>query len=324
MTPDLPFEDTIPASVLRRAARSPASILLTGETGTGKTTLARRIHELSKRSRRPFVSVNCAGIPGALFESELFGHERGAFSGALQSRRGLMSAADGGTLFLDEVGELPLPQQAKLLTALDEGHIRPVGSERIRTVDVRVVSATGRELEAAVRDGRFRLDLLHRLAVIRFRLPALREEPRRIGPLARQLLAGLARRYGRPAPPSLSGEALAWLVARRWSGNLRELGHCLEAALVLSGAPARIDRDALEAAAPPDVVVGAAGGRPPGETGAVVAPPGPPVSAPGPEERDRIVAALRATGGNRTRAARALGMSRSSLRRRIDRYGIGT
>lgn len=313
---------------IARIARTEVTVLLTGETGTGKSTAARAIHAGSPRGEGPFRVVNCPGIPETLFESELFGHERGAFTGAVARRAGLMASADGGTLLLDEIGELPPGQQAKLLMALEERRIRPVGGERERVVDVRVIAATVRDLSSEVREGRFRADLFHRIAVLQLRLPALRERPEDIPALAEHHLAQLKRRHGRDVP-ALAPDALRYLQGLPWWGNVRELVHRLEAALVLSeGRRLGVAelRDAVPAGQcdpiPPSPV-------PQGEAERPLPPPDP---GPGgarysfygddAAERDRIQAALRRARGNRTHAARALGMSRGTLRQRIRKYGL--
>jgi DNA-binding NtrC family response regulator len=216
-----------------RVAGATVPVLLTGETGTGKSTAARVLHGISQRAQGPLVKVNCAGIPETLFEAELFGHEKGAFTGALQRRLGLLPRAHGGTLFLDELGELTASTQAKLLTALDEGEVRPVGGEAVVSFDARLLSATSRDLEDEIRQGRFRPDLFHRVAVVRVHLPPLRDRAEDLEILAGNALRELARRHRVPRP-RISAGGLDYLAQRRWPGNVREFLHLLEAALVLN------------------------------------------------------------------------------------------
>lgn len=305
--------------VLERACHVSAPVLVEGETGTGKTLAARWIHGRSSRSGGPFVAVNCAGIPDSLFESELFGHRKGAFTGAVDDRPGLFESASGGTLFLDEVAELPGLQQGKLLTVLDEGEVRRVGDVRTRPTDVRVVSATARDVDSLLRSGAFRSDLFHRLALLRITLPPLRERAGDLELLAGEILETCGRRHLGVAA-CLTPAALDRLQAHSWPGNVRELAHVLEAAVILSGRR-RLDRKHVERA-----LRGTAIGRP----GAVDDPQ---AAGGGPrrrysfygtdeEEKTRIEACLKRFDGNRTRTARSLGMSRATLRARIRKYEL--
>src|SRR5262249_29594302 len=225
---------------VEKVARADATVLIIGESGTGKELFARAIHYHGARAGRPFVAVNCGALVGALLESELFGHVKGAFTGALGGKRGLFVAADRGTLFLDEIGELAAELQPKLLRALQEGEIKPVGGIDTQKVDVRVVAATNRDLRADVRAGRFREDLYYRLNVITLEIPPLRERPGALPPWRGPRVARRARRRRRPAPV-LSPGALEFLCAQRWPGNVRELANAVERAVVLGG-------DVLEAA----------------------------------------------------------------------------
>ena len=219
--------------LIARAAGVDASVLITGETGTGKSLTARIIHAHGARRGAPMVPVNCSGIPDGLFESEFFGHRRGAFTGAVESRRGLFEAADGGTLFLDEVGELPKRQQAKLLTVLEDREVRRVGDERLRSLNVRVLAATSSDLSKAVPAGRFRADLFHRIAVVRIALPPLRERAEDIPILAELLLERLVAKYG-VRTKTLPVRVRELLMEYTWPGNVRELAHVLEAAAICS------------------------------------------------------------------------------------------
>lgn len=345
--------------VLERACHVSAPVLLEGETGTGKTLTARWIHGRSSRSGGPFVAVNCAGIPDSLFESELFGHRKGAFTGAVDDRPGLFEAASGGTLFLDEVAELPGLQQGKLLTVLDEGEVRRVGDVRTRSTDVRVVSATARDVDSMVRSGAFRSDLFHRLALLRVALPPLRERSGDLELLAGEILETCGRRHLGVAA-CLTPAALDRLRAHLWPGNVRELAHVLEAALILSGRR-RLDRKHVEwalrgtaigggreaggasaaAAVNGGVDASTDGGRDASTVGGRNRPTGaiggegeaPPDGDGRPrrrysfygtdeEEKRRIRTCLRRFDGNRTRTARALGMSRATLRARIRKYDL--
>ncbi len=293
-----------------RAGAVDAPVLLLGETGTGKSLLARAIHAAGVRSRGPYVAVNCAAVPEALFESELFGHRRGAFTGASEDRAGLLESAHGGTLLLDEVGDLPLPQQAKLLTVLEEGEVRPVGARATVRVDVRLVSATACEL-GTIAAGAFRRDLYHRLALLELRLPPLRERAGDVPLLAAHLLAAAAARH-RLACPRLDEAATRLLMGHGWPGNVRELGHALEAALILglqddfAGSLATVLAGRPEANEPPAAADHAR------------------YSFYGSDdaERERIRDALDRRRGNRTRAALDLGMSRNTLRDRMRRFGL--
>jgi DNA-binding NtrC family response regulator len=307
-------------SRLTRAAGTDVPVLLTGETGTGKTLAARFLHHGSRRRGRDFVALNCAGIPAALFESELFGHERGAFTGAVGRRVGLFEAAHQGTLFLDELGELPLGQQAKLLTVLDDGAVRRVGGERSRRVDVRLISATARDLVEGSRTGEFRADLYHRVAVVRIRIPPLRERPDDIPILVRHFLARLSDRH-RTEAPGLTPDGLRFLRGHAWPGNLRELLHVLEAALVLRR-DATLDERGLR-----EVIVEldgrpSQGGTDPAAEGTRGSPGRYSFFGSGEAERERIREALVRCRGNKTRAARLLGMSRTTLRTKARRYGL--
>jgi DNA-binding NtrC family response regulator len=302
----------------RRVAASPrTSVLILGETGTGKGLLARAIHGESPRQSGPFVDINCAAIPENLIESELFGHVKGAFTGAVREKPGLLELADGGTAFLDEVGELSLPLQAKILKFLDEGLVRRVQGTTQARVDVRVIAATNRDLEAEVVHGRFRLDLLHRLNVVVLRLPPLRERPEDIPLLAQHFLRKLSL--------DLRGEVRAWapealksLTAYAWPGNVRELQNVIERMVLLSAGREPIGLSDL----PPGLLpqAPAAAVHVPLSVAEVELPPdGIPFEA---IERAVLEAALKRTRGNVTRAAALLQMGRGGLRYRLDRLGL--
>lgn len=217
---------------IRKVAPTDATVLILGESGTGKELVARAVHEASARRDATVITVNCAAIPDGLIESELFGHERGAFTGAVEAHRGLVEAASGGTLFLDEIGELPQEAQARLLRVLQEGEIRPVGSTRSRKVDVRLVAATHRDLQQLVAEGQFRSDLYFRLNVMEIHLPPLRERGDDLFELAEKLLAKTCRRLNR-APLRFSAEAMKRIGAYDWPGNVRELENVIERAVIL-------------------------------------------------------------------------------------------
>ena len=293
-------------ALVARVAEHSTTVLITGESGTGKEVIARAIHRASPRGSKAFVGINCAAIPENLLESELFGHVRGAFTGATGDKVGLFEQANGGTLLLDEIGELPIGLQAKLLRVLQESEIRRVGDQKTRRVDARVLAATARDLEAEVRAGRFREDLFYRVNVVVIELPPLRDRREDIAPLARHFVARLAQRFGRPL--SLSEDALAWLEQQEWPGNVRELENAIERAAVLSR------KEILEAGEFRSEAPRAAELAPPeGESLSEV------VAA---AERQAIANALRAANGNRREAAKQLGVSLRTLFYKIDRYGI--
>ncbi|MGM0570724.1 sigma-54-dependent transcriptional regulator [Marinobacter sp.] len=231
-------------TLIRKVAPTETTVLIQGESGTGKELAARALHLLSPRAEKPLISVNCAAIPESLIESELFGHEKGAFTGAVSGRTGLIEAADGGSLFLDEIGELPPEAQARLLRVLQEGEIRKVGSTQSRKVDVRMIAATHRNLKAMTRTGDFREDLYYRLNVMQVRIPPLRERKGDVLGLASRFLARQAERMGKPAL-SLSPEAMKALERHRWPGNVRELENAIERASILADGdiitPAQLD-----------------------------------------------------------------------------------
>jgi DNA-binding NtrC family response regulator len=289
--------------LVARVAEHNTTVLITGESGTGKEVIARAIHRASPRAGKAFIGINCAAIPEALLESELFGHVRGAFTGASADKTGLFEAATGGTLLLDEIGEMPVGLQAKLLRVLQEGEIRRVGDQKTRTVDVRVLAATARDLEAETRAGRFREDLFYRINVVAIELPPLRERRADIAPLARLFAAQLAKRFGRPL--TLSDAAIAWLAAQEWPGNVRELENSIERAAVLSNKEALDPEDFTDAPR-------ATHDGPVGTLAEVAAA----------AEREVIVQALGQANGNRREAARALGVSLRTLFYKIGRYRI--
>lgn len=292
----------------RQVAPTDAPVLLTGETGTGKDVLAAAIHAWSARRARPMVRVNCAALPATLIESELFGHVRGAFSGATSARMGRFQAADGGTLFLDEVGEIPLEVQAKLLRVLQDGTFEPVGSDRTVRVDVRLIAATNRDLAAAMDDRTFREDLYYRLAVFPIRLAPLRARPEDIAVIAANFLERLATRTGR-GPWTLSDDEVAALSAAQWPGNARELVNALERATIL----ARGDRLRVR----PDPTRAEGKGTPAARAG---------VRPLAEVERDAILAALKQTAGRihgPGGAAALLGLHPNTLRSRMAKHGLG-
>ena len=298
-------------ALVARVAEHNTTVLITGESGTGKEVIARAIHRASPRATKAFVGINCAAIPEALLESELFGHVRGAFTGASADKTGLFEAATGGTLLLDEIGELPVGLQAKLLRVLQEGEIRRVGDQKMRTVDVRVLAATARDLEAEVRGGRFREDLFYRINVVAIELPPLRERREDVAPLARHFTGRLAQRFHRPL--SLSDDAIAWLEDQEWLGNVRELENAIERAAVLSPNEV-LNKDSFSAAASPRIAESEPGGEDQGD--------GSLKSVVEAAERRAISDALRACDGNRREAAKRLGVSLRTLFYKIDRYGI--
>ena len=292
-----------------RAARSRATALVCGESGTGKELVARAIHRHSDRVQGPFVAVNCKAFAGGVLESELFGHEKGAYTGASVTRAGVFERADGGTLLLDEIGEIDLDFQAKLLRVLQTREVLPVGGSRARAVDVRVVAATNRDLRAEVAAGRFREDLYFRLAVIPIRLPPLRERPEDILPLARHFLARWSAELGRRFA-GWTPEVEAWLLGHGWPGNVRELENLVERAAVL----ARDDRISLE-----DLLIEASPAV--GEAAA----DGPELTLQAHLDRAaerRIRGALARCEGRRAEAARSLGVERTTLYRLMKKFGI--
>jgi serine/threonine-protein kinase PknK len=293
-------------------------ILIVGESGTGKEVVARAIHNASPRGRQPFLGLNCGAIPEHLLESELFGHVRGAFTGADRDRRGLFREATGGTLLLDEIGEMPHKMQAGLLRVLQEKLVRPVGGAREEAVDTRVIAATHRDLQTMVEEGSFREDLFYRLNVIQVRVPPLRERIDDIPMLIDHFLGIFAARYHRERR-SVSRGALKMLVAHRWPGNVRQLENALLNAWVLSDGP-ELEPEDFELTDP-----SAGGARRPTQAGASVAPPkslATSLDSHRANERDRILQALSACNWNRVRAAELIGMPRRTFYRRLRDYGI--
>jgi two-component system response regulator AtoC len=301
--------------LITRVADTPATVLISGESGTGKELVARALHDQSSRRDGPFVAINCGAIPKDLFEAELFGHERGAFTGAHTTRPGRFELADGGTLFLDEVGELPADLQVKLLRVLSDRSFERVGGGRSMTVDVRLIAATNRDLNEATQQGGFRQDLYYRLAVIPVQLPPLRERRDDVPLLIQHFLDRFARRLNQPVK-TLGDDALAALMAYRWPGNIRELENLIERAVLLSdGDKLTLDDFPLLMPAPQAE---------------------PTLTVEGEDlclreyvrvhtvklERDRIRQALESDHHNVTRAARRLGISRKSLQTKMKEYGL--
>ncbi|MFH1070179.1 MAG: sigma-54 dependent transcriptional regulator [Candidatus Glassbacteria bacterium] len=303
-------------SLIEQVAPTDSSVLITGESGTGKELVARAIHERSLRRDRPFVKVACAALSESLLESELFGHEKGAFTGSVKTRRGRFELADGGTLFLDEIGEVSPTVQVKLLRVLQEREFERVGGEQTVSVNVRLVSATNRDLRAQVEKGAFREDLYYRLHVVPIHLPPLRERAGDIEILARHLADKLCRRMNR-AGRGFSAEALGLLRSHRWPGNVRELENIIERALVLGRGDRILPEDfpALDRAA----------GGPPPTPAAMELPAGGTIdlaSTLAEAEKKLIRQALERSGGNKSRAARLLGLKNSVLHYKLEKYGL--
>jgi two-component system response regulator AtoC len=304
--------------LLEKAAAVDATVLVAGETGTGKELAARAIHAMSARRARRFVPVNCGALPGELVESELFGHARGAFTGAAAAKPGLFQEAEGGTIFLDEVGELPLPAQVKLNRVLQEKEIRRVGETQAIPVDVRVVTATHRDLREELRAGRFREDLFYRLNVFAVTLPPLRERPDDVPLLAAHFLEKHANALRRPLR-GFSPDALARLAAHRWPGNVRELENVVERAVAVAGGEV-VDVVDL----PPEIAVAPGAPAPPAPDAALAALPYKDAVAGARDRvtREYLVALLAEFGGNVTRAAERAGVERESLHRLLRKHGL--
>ncbi len=295
--------------VAERVARGTISVLLLGETGAGKEILAQAIHRYSPRASAPFVSLNCAALSPTLLESELFGYEKGAFTGADQPKAGLLESANGGTVFLDELGELPPEIQAKLLRVLEQRQVLRVGSVKPRPIDVRFVSATNRDLEQAIETGGFRADLYYRLNGVVMRIPPLRERPNEIQPLAKIFLARAAEGLALSVPPTLTPRALELLQRYQWPGNIRELRNVMERAVLLTTSDVvevehlPVDKMRSEILPEPSASVT-------------------PAPADPDDERAMIVRALEDCVGNQTRAAKMLGIARGTLIARMDKYKL--
>ena len=297
---------------VQTVAPTESTVLIYGETGTGKELIARAIHNLSTRRSNAFVKLNCAAIPTGLLESELFGHERGAFTGAISQRVGRFELANRGTIFLDEVGEVPLELQPKLLRVLQEREFERLGSSRTLPTDVRLIAATTCDLQALVKERGFRSDLYYRLNVFPIRIPALRERPEDIPPLVFHCVREFSHRLGKTID-RISSETMGNLARYPWPGNVRELQNVIERAVILTtGSVLQISSDDLEA---PNNVA-----QNPAQAGALSVPGG--SSSLESFEKDFILQALRKYGGNQTRAAHHLGLTRRTLIYRLEKYGI--
>ncbi len=300
-----------------RIARASCTVLVTGESGTGKETIVAAIHDASPRSAKPLVTLNCGAIPEALLESELFGHTKGAFTGASQARQGRVAAAEGGTLFLDEIGEMPLALQVKLLRLLQQREYSPVGESRTFRCDVRIVAATNRDLEAEVRAGRFREDLYYRLNVIHLHLPALRERREDIRSLVNHFFKALKNDLGRDDLEGFSTEALSLFEGHDWPGNIRELENAVERSVLLAIGPEIGAQDI-----PANIRTGQRAGA---ETTAAAELPelGIDLREAVEEYENRLIRqALARTGGNKNRAAQLLGLNRTTLVEMVKRKRI--
>jgi DNA-binding NtrC family response regulator len=298
--------------IVEMTAPSSASVLITGETGTGKEIVARTIHKLSPRAERPFVAINCSAIPESLMESEIFGHERGAFTGAAERRIGCFELADGGTLLLDEIGEMPAPTQAKLLRVLEDRKVRRLGSKAETPVDVRVLAATNKDPERAVADGGLRQDLYFRLNVFHLHLPPLREHKEDIPLLVEHMLRELNEKHGRHVR-GIGAEVLEIFMSHTWPGNVRELRNVLERAAIMC------DREMITRAHLPEEF-GRTALKSPGDLSSLRFPVGTTVDA---VERELIVQTLQATGNNKTKAAELMGISLKTLHNKLKEYGEG-
>jgi len=296
--------------LIERAAPSDMAILILGENGTGKELVARAVHDLSPRRAGPFVKMNCAAVPAELIESELFGHEKGAFSGAVAQRRGRFEQADGGTMFLDEIGDMSAPMQAKLLRVLQDGEITRVGGTGVVRVDVRLISATNRDLDTLLAEARFREDLYYRINTVSLRTPPLREHPADVAALAAHFAAAASRRnHWKPRP--LAPDALELLRQQPWKGNVRELRNVIERVLILSDADPVTAADVRQA-------LPASGPSRPG----LLPTEGVLRDLVDAHERDLIRERLRSMGGHVTNAARSLGLERSHLYKKCKQLGI--
>jgi DNA-binding NtrC family response regulator len=296
-------------NTIAKVTRSDASVIITGESGTGKELVARAIHYGGERAGKPFVAVNCGALVGSLLESELFGHVRGAFTGADTAKRGLFVAAHHGTLFLDEIGEMDLALQPVLLRALQNGEVKPVGGVESERVDVRVIAATNRELRRQVDEGRFREDLFYRLHVVAIEVPPLRSRPGDVAILAEHFSERAALRHGSPRP-EMTPAAIEWLAAQPWPGNVRELENAVERAVVLASRPILDVADFAPRAGATRI-------------GSAATP------AAGDElcsleelERRHVLRVLESCAGQKTRAAAVLGINRTTLWKKLRQYGL--
>jgi DNA-binding NtrC family response regulator len=296
--------------IVEMAAPSSASVLITGETGSGKEVVARTIHKLSPRAAGPFVAINCSAIPESLMESEIFGHERGAFTGAAERRIGCFELADGGTLLLDEIGEMPAPTQAKLLRVLEDRKVRRLGSKSETPVDVRVLAATNKDPEQAVASGHLRQDLFFRLNVFHIHLPPLRDHKDDIPLLVEHTLRDLNMKHGKSVR-GIGSEVLDIFMSHTWPGNIRELRNVLERAAIMS------EKDLIARSSLPGEF-GKSAAKGPSDLSAIKFPVGTTVDA---MERELILQTLAATGNNKTRAADLLGVSLKTLHNKLKEYG---
>src|SRR5438876_6846167 len=296
--------------LVEQVAPSSASVLITGETGSGKEILARTLHQLSPRNDRPFVAINCSAIPESLMESEIFGHERGAFTGAAERRIGCFELADGGTLLLDEIGEMPAPTQAKLLRVLEDRKVRRLGSKVETPVDVRVLAATNKDPEQAVSSAHLRQDLYFRLNVFHIHLPPLREHKEDIQLLVDHILRDVNSKHGRHVR-GIGAEVMDIFMSHTWPGNIRELRNVLERSTIMC------EKDLITRACLPDEF-GKTATKSPSDLGAIKFPIGTTVDA---MERELILQTLSATGNNKTRAAELLGISLKTLHNKLKEYG---